>query len=95
MTPQQRSQLLLAAKRLGLSGTLIVGAMSAGASWGFRAYDATNASSSEFRAYRDSVAYRRTLDSLRADFQFQYLTHAQLRTDSAVRKVCAAVNAGC
>ena len=91
MTPQQRQTLLTVARRFGLSGTLVLGALS----WGFKTYDATNASATEFHAYRDSVAAQRKVDSLILNFQFQYLSHNQLRTDSAVRKVCAAVNAGC
>lgn len=91
MTRETRQTLVTMTRRFGISGTLLIGAMS----WGFRTYDATNASATAFRAYRDSVAYRRTLDSLQNVYQFQYLRGSLARTDSNVRKICAAVRAGC
>lgn len=91
MTPQQRTALLAAARRFGLSGTLVIAVAGAG----FRAYDQTNASSARVEAIRAEIVQRRTLDSLRAQYEYRELRGVVLRTDSAVQKLCVRLKAGC
>jgi hypothetical protein len=90
MTPAQKNA-LATARRFGLTGSLLV----AVAGWGFKSYDATNAKAVRVEAIRDSIVARRSLDSLTLAFRYQQLHELALRTDSAVRKVCLAIKAGC
>lgn len=91
MMPPQRLNLIASAKRLGITGSLVIVV----AGWGFRTYDATNAKAIDVKAFHDSLVYRRTLDSLRANFEYRELHALALHTDSSVRKVCAALKAVC
>lgn len=91
MTPQQRTALLASARRFGLTGSLVIAVAGAG----FTAYDNTNASRVRVEALRDSVVMRRTLDSLRSQYEYQALRVVLLRTDSAVQKLCVRLKAGC
>lgn len=91
MTPQQRTALLATARRVGLTGSAVLGAVV----WGFAKYDSTNAKVVTVTAVRDSIVERRTLDSLRAQYEYQTLRGVVLRTDSAVQKMCVRLKAGC
>lgn len=91
MTPQQRLSLIASAKRFGLTGSLVLAAMG----WGFTTYDATNAKTKRVEAFRDSVVTRRTLDSLRQQYEYQTLRAVLLRADSNVQKLCVRLKAGC
>lgn len=91
MTPQQRLNLIASAKRFGLTGSIVLGVLG----YGFTAYDATNAKAVRVEAIRDSIVARRTLDSLRAQYEYRELRGVVLRTDSAVQKLCVRLKAGC
>lgn len=91
MTPTQRYSLIVSARRHGITGVIVFGAMSAA----FQLYDATNVSAAEFHAYEQAAESRHVLDTLTTRYQFREVRGMLFRLDTSLQSICRAVQGGC